>query len=48
MMEHMAALMQLMDTSSQGQMDELCRRFPAFYYSAKILERWRPASAPAK
>lgn len=38
MIDHMPAFKRLMDTSPQGEMDELCRRFPAFYYYAKILE----------
>lgn len=38
MLDYMPGFKRLMDTSQQGEMDELCRRFPWFYRYATILE----------
>jgi len=38
MIDDMPAFKRLMDTLPQAEMDELCLRFPFFYYYAKILE----------
>ena len=39
MVDYMPGFKRLLDTSSEGELDELCARFPGFYRYAKILER---------
>jgi hypothetical protein len=38
MVDYMPGFKRLMDTSQQGEMDELSRRFPWFHHYGKILE----------
>ena len=38
MYEQTPGFKRLLDTSTRGEMDELCARFPGFYRYAKILE----------
>jgi len=38
MIDEMPAFKRLLDALPQTEMDELCLRFPFFYYYAKILE----------
>src|SRR5262249_15931232 len=39
MVDYMPGFKRLMDTSTRGEMDALCRRFCGFFQFAKILER---------
>jgi hypothetical protein len=43
MFDHMPGFKRLMDTSEPGNMDELCRRLPAFFATQKSLKWWQPA-----